>query len=192
MEQRQPTEFETAWQMAIALAHHVQSGGTPSVQPPSIMLAHGEVQHGQMPFEMWRFFGMDVSYSTNYLWLGGPLLGAATLAASAAANASRKARAEAQARAQWRPFGPTPAIVTNHRLLQLYQGQWLSFHHDALIEVRPDPRNWTVVLMYEGTDAMMLRGPWVPWLCVLIFALRHGTPWQPGTDYRPVFGITGS
>lgn len=162
------------------------------MQPSSIMLGQDERQHGQMPFEYLRFFGMDVEYSTNYLWVGGPLLGAATMAASAIGNSNRKAQAEAMARPQWRAFGTRATIVTNHRLLIMFEGQWVSFYHEHLIQMRPEPREWHVVLMHEGAHALMLRGPWAPWLCVLIYALRYGTPWQPGVDYRTIFGITGS
>jgi hypothetical protein len=160
----------------------VQSGGRPDVMPPTIMPRPGEVQHGSMSVELSQFYGTTVEYSTGgYGFGGGLMFVAAGMAAGAIRDANRKRRADAESAPQWRPKGRVPAVLTSRRLVLMIDGHWASYYLDALVSMQPDVANWAVVLHFEQSAPLLLRGPWVPWSVVVVSAVMFGQPWPPGS-----------
>lgn len=67
------------------------------------------------------------------------------------------------------------AVITSRRLLL---GEEYGLR--TVTAVEPDPAHWSVTLCFGGGDQLTLRGPWVPWLTVVICAELYGSPWPPG------------
>jgi hypothetical protein len=66
------------------------------------------------------------------------------------------------------------AVITNLRLIL---GE--EFPLWQINRVRPIAGQWSVAIELRGRPAMVLSGPWVPWLSVVICAELYGTPWPP-------------
>jgi hypothetical protein len=144
------------------------------------MLRPGEVQHGSLLMECQSFYAMEVEYSTGYVWGGGLVASAVGLAASAASNAAAKNRAERMAQPQWRHLGSLPVVATNQRLLVMIDQQWSRFELPDLVSLHLDLGQWAMQLHFEGVPPLLMRGPWAPWLTVVISASLYGRPWPPG------------
>jgi len=72
------------------------------------------------------------------------------------------------------------AVVTNQRLRV-----GSADHRLGLVEsIEPDPAGWSLTLRFRGTSAITVRGPWVPWLAVVLCAELYGTAFPPG--YAPL------
>jgi hypothetical protein len=174
---RQEQEAAEAWRAAGQLAELVARGGRPPAIAPTILLRPDEVQHGSLYLDCQTYSSADVRHTSEYP-LNPTLLGAAT---SALRNARNRSRARQLAKAQWRGLGHVATVITNQRLLLLIDNQWSTFDLSLLVGMQPDARRWTVLLTFEATPPLLLRGPWAPWLVVVISACRYGTPWPPGT-----------
>jgi hypothetical protein len=98
----------------------------------------------------------------------------AGLAANSMVNANRRRAAEAEAAVQWRDHASVRTILTNQRLLCDYQGQWLSFWHNGIVEFQGAMDQWLFVLRYEVGDPIMLHGPAAPWYAVSVAHLVYG------------------
>jgi hypothetical protein len=179
IERYEAHEAAAGWRAMSLLIRHVTEGGMPRPAPPTILPRPGEAQYGTLQVDSEIHCGMDVEYSSGMYASGGLLFTAASLAVSSAVNANNRRRAEALSRPQWRPWGRFPAIVTNQRLLLMTE-QWSSYDFNRLVMLEPFPQNWSVALHYEGSYPMRLRGPWVPWMTVVICATRFNQPWPPG------------
>jgi hypothetical protein len=68
------------------------------------------------------------------------------------------------------------AVITNQRLLIGGVEHRLA----AVTSIEPDPAGWSVTLRFRLSDPITLRGPWVPWLAVVLSAEIHGTAFPPG------------
>src|SRR5262249_30149088 len=42
---------------------------------------------------------------------------------------------------------------------------------------------WMLRINFEGVPPLTLRGPWAPWLAVVISASTTGRPWPPGVVF---------
>ena len=106
------------WDAAVALANHVAAGrGLPSIPSP-VLLDAGEVLHGGLPAEGWRFHGLDVTYAApRAVAIGGPLMFGLVAAGSAAARRRARRDAEELAAPQWRALGWLRILATDRRLL---------------------------------------------------------------------------
>jgi hypothetical protein len=80
-----------------------------------------------------------------------------------------------------RVSGRQAAIVTSRRLL--LGGDAYDFR--SLVLVQPDPLDRSVILYFQGTQPIMLRGPWVPWMTVVMCTELYGSPWPPGQGPDP-------
>ena len=179
MQQAEAEHAAAGWHSMTLLIARVQAQQPPPPTPPTIACRPQEVQYGTLPVDLSVYCGADVEYSSSMFAAGGLFLTAASLAASAAINSNNRRKAQAAAAPQWRPTGRFPAIITNQRLL-LMAGQWTSYYHDHLLMIEPNPLGYSVALHYEGTEPIMLHGPWVPWATVAMCASRWRTPWPPG------------
>jgi hypothetical protein len=184
LQQYEAEQAAAGWHSMGLLIDHVRRGGVPTRTAPTIMCRAGEEQYGTFPVDAQVYCRADVEYSSSMYASGGLFFTAASLAASAAINSNNRRKAEAAARPQWRPWGRFPAIFTNQRLL-LMTNQWTSYHFQALIMIEPNPMEYGVALHFEGSNPILLRGPWVPWATVAICATLFRTPWPPGYNPPP-------
>ena len=77
------------------------------------------------------------------------------------------------------------AVVTNQRL-KLGSVD----HRLALVEsIEPDPAGWSLTLHLRDAPPVTVRGPWVPWLAVVLSAELHGTAFPPGYAHLPEIRI---
>ncbi|WP_239675223.1 hypothetical protein [Natronosporangium hydrolyticum] len=166
------------WTSACQLYEHLHAGGDLAVLPPGpVRLNPGEVAYADTVLGYARFYGMNVTYQQHStLLLGSAGFVAAGLTANMIANSSARRRAEAQAAGQWRDHAHVRTILTNHRLLCDYGGQWLSFWHEGIVEFQGDLAQWLFVLRYEVGDPVLLHGPGAPWFAVAVAHLGYGRP----------------
>ncbi|MEU7870394.1 hypothetical protein [Dactylosporangium sp. NPDC049140] len=111
----------------------------------------------------------------------GPLFAGTGRAAEAIRDASMHRRAEREAAAQWRSVGVVPCAITSRRLLiRDGERQWQAYPLDTLVSLTPDVQTSALELAFENSASVRLRGPWVPWLTVVISTLQFARPWPPG------------
>jgi hypothetical protein len=68
------------------------------------------------------------------------------------------------------------AVITNQRLIVGTDEHRLA----RMAAIEPDPASWSVRLRLRNAEPVTLRGPWVPWLSVVLSAELHGTAFPPG------------
>ncbi|MFC7529367.1 hypothetical protein [Actinoplanes sp. GCM10030250] len=74
------------------------------------------------------------------------------------------------------------AVITSQRLIVGSQEYLLR----SVASLRPRPEEWTLVLEVHGSrEAVTMRGPWVPWLGVVICSELYGTAWPPSMSVIP-------
>lgn len=142
------------------LARHVQRGGHPAAVAPTVALGPGEKQYGACLVDLRAYFSTNVDYSSS-IFAGGGLF-----------FTGRSTERETG----WRERGRVSATVTSERLI--VGGTAYDFR--SLIMLQPDPLDWSVNLYFQGAQPIMLRGPWVPWMTVVMCAELYGAPWPPG------------
>ena len=153
-------QIDAGWRSMSMLVRHVQRGGHPAAVTPTIALNSGEKQYGSFLVDVQAYFSTKVDYSSS-IFAGGGLF--------FTGHSTEK-------QAGWREKGRTAAIVTSQRLLL---GD-VAYDFRSLILVQPDPLDWSVNLYFQGAQPIMLRGPWVPWMTVVMCAELYGSPWPPG------------
>ncbi|MEU4419408.1 hypothetical protein AB0F81_02210 [Actinoplanes sp. NPDC024001] len=72
------------------------------------------------------------------------------------------------------------AVITSCRLI--LGGEEFSLR--SVAGLRPQPDEWALTLDVRGRGPVEIRGPWVPWLGVVLCAELYGAAWPPG--YAPV------
>jgi hypothetical protein len=74
------------------------------------------------------------------------------------------------------------AVVTNRRLILGAEEYPLR----SVVALWPRPADFTLVLEVRGTEnAVTIRGPWAPWLGVVLCAELYGTAWPPHSGAIP-------
>jgi hypothetical protein len=142
------------------LVRHVQRGGHPVGVTPTIELQPEEKQYGSFLVDVSAYFSTKVDYSSSIFASGGLFF----------TEHSRETRAG------WRSGTRQAAVVTSQRLLL----DDVAYDFRSLILVQPNPLDWSVNLYFQGAQPIMLRGPWVPWMTVVMCAELYGSPWPPG------------
>jgi hypothetical protein len=168
-----------AWQSARDYARHLASGGKPSrIFVNGILLHAGEQATFETGATYERFWGGDGTYvRSGGLFLGSPAFVAAGLVGTAIGNSVRKNRARADAVPNWRERQELAVIGTTHRLLCAVAGRgWLSFWWNGMQEFYPEPRSWSLVLVWPGVEPLRLSGLAAPYLGVHVRA--HVMPGQ--------------
>lgn len=163
--------FGSEWGAAVRLADDLAVGCALPVMPSPVLLEQGEVLHADLTAFGWRFHGVDVIYEEpRVAGIGGPIFFAVT--AAAAVSARRRARAEAErlAAPQWRTLGHLRILVTDQRLLVLYQCSWASVWYAGIRQVLPAMHEQRLQLIFEDDPPYALVGPWVPHLSVVLTA----------------------
>ncbi len=147
------------------LARFVQRGGHPAAVTPTARLRTGEKQYGAFPVDTLTY-SSDGVYAAGGVFWGGDL-----------GTAAGTGSADPTATSGWQSRGRLAATVTSERLL-LSDGAEYEFRD--LVMVQPNPLDWSVNLYFQGTQPVMLRGPWIPWMTVVLCAELYGSPWPPG------------
>lgn len=68
------------------------------------------------------------------------------------------------------------AVITNQRLIVGAAEHRLA----RMTAIEPDPADWSMTLRLRNADPVTLRGPWVPWLSVVLCCELYGTAFPPG------------
>lgn len=157
------------WDAAVVLANRVaDGGGLPSIPSP-VLLDAGEVLHGDLSAQGWRFHGADVAYAAPHaVATGGPLMFGLVAAGSATARRRARREAEVLAAPQWRPLGTLRILATDRRLLVWHEGAWASVWYHAVREFHPDLEAARLDLTFDDDPPYCLAGPWVPLLAVIV------------------------
>jgi hypothetical protein len=66
-------------------------------------------------------------------------------------------------------------VITDRRLILGADQRPLA----AITSIEPDPAGYAMTLRFRNAEPVHLRGPWVPWLGVVLSALLHGTAFPP-------------
>jgi hypothetical protein len=157
------------WDLAVELANRLADGGELPIIPSPVLLDAGEVLHGDVVADGWRFEDADVAYTApRVVSVGGPLMFGFTAAGGAAARRRARREAEALAAPQWRPLGALRILATDRRLLVWYGGAWASVWYHAIREFRPDLEAARLDLTFDDDPPYHLAGAWVPFLTVIM------------------------
>lgn len=167
-------------QSAIKLREYLLNGGALTPIESPFITDHGEVCYLQAELALYEYCGEDVSYSTGFAVAGGLAGVAFGLAASAVLNSYEKHKAEQQAAVQWRYRGNVLAALTDRRMCTMGGASWVSWWHDALMNIHTEPAQQTMLLGYEGVPAIALAGPVAPYFTVALSHCRMGTPCHVG------------
>jgi hypothetical protein len=157
------------WDLAVELANAVADGAELPILQSPVLLDSGEVLHGDVVAEGWRFHGADVAYAApRAVAIGGPLMFGTVAAGSAAARRRARRHAEALAAPQWRPLGPLRILASDRRLLVWHEDAWASVWYQSIREFRPDLEAARLDLTFDDDPPYHLAGPWVPLLTVIV------------------------
>ncbi|GAA3350198.1 hypothetical protein GCM10020358_75220 [Amorphoplanes nipponensis] len=153
-------QTDAGWRAMSMLARLVQRGGHPAAVTPTIELQPGEKQYGAFLVDVSAYFSTTVDYASSIFASGGLFFtGRST-----------------ETRGGWRPGERQAATITSQRLVL---GE-VTYDFRSLILVQPNPLDWSVSLYFQGAQPIMLRGPWVPWMTVVMCAELYGSSWPPG------------
>ena len=153
-------QTDAGWRSMSMLVRLVQRGGHPVAVTPTVRLRAGEKQYGSFLVDMSAYFSTKVDYSSSIFASGGLFFTEHSTETSEG----------------WRAGERRAAIVTSQRLLL---GD-AAYDFRSLILIQPNPLDWSVNLYFQGAQPIMLRGPWVPWMTVVMCAELYGSPWPPG------------
>lgn len=148
----------------------------PTVQVWGVVPELDEVFFYDMPVGYERYYGQDVTYGrSGGLFFGHPAFVVAGVVASTIGNEARRLSAESRARAQWRDGQEIRVLITNHRLVCLVAGGWMSFYYSAMTAVYPEVREGALVCEFNGgTAPLRLFGPNAPIAAVMTVLGAHG------------------
>lgn len=154
----------------------LRRGVPPTVQVWGVVPDPGEVFFYDVPVGYERYYGQDVTYGrSGGLFFGHPAFVVAGVVASTIGNEARRLTAESRARTQWRDRQETRVLVTNHRLVCLVAGRWMSFYYSAMTAVYPEVREGLLVCEFDGgTAPLRLFGPNAPIAAVMTVLGTHG------------------
>ncbi|AMM19682.1 hypothetical protein AX769_05400 [Frondihabitans sp. PAMC 28766] len=135
----------------------------------------GEVFFYELGADYERFYGQEVGYRpASGFYFGSPAFILAGLAVSGITNVQRRRDAAAQSATQWRELEAIRFVVTNHRLLCLVGGQWVSFHYGAMTAVYPEVASGALICEFTGVPPLRLQGPDVAIAAVMTVFATHG------------------
>lgn len=157
------------WDLAVELANRLASGGELPIISRPVLLDAGELLHGDVVADGWRFEGADIEFAApRVVAVGGPFVFGLTAAGGAAARRRARREAEALAAPQWRPLDTLRILATDRRLLVWYEGSWASVWYHAIREFRPDLEAARLDLTFDNDPPYHLAGAWVPLLTVIM------------------------
>ena len=148
------------------LAGLVQRGGHPAAVKPTLALLPGEKEYASFLADVEAYYSAEVDLSSGIFASGGLFF---------------SGKSEGGAEEGWRPQGRKPVVVTSRRLVI----DGVDHEFRSLITIQPNPLDFAVTLFFQGGQPIMLRGPWVPWMTVVLCAEMFGTAWPPGHSPLP-------
>jgi hypothetical protein len=176
------------WSNVCRLYEHLAGGGALTPLPPdAIRLDRGENRYGDAILGYARYYATAVSYQqTSSFWFGSPVFVLGGLAAESMANSAAQRRAQAMSAAQWRDQALVRTKLTSRRLLCDYQGSWLSFWHEGVIEMSIDLARWAFIVRYQQGEPLLLHGPPAPWFALASATLVYGADGYRLPAFAPV------
>jgi len=153
-------QTDAGWRSMSMLVRHVQRGGHPAGVAPTVELQAGEKQYGSFLVDVSAYFSKTVDLSSSIFASGGLFF----------------TEHSTETRDGWRDGARQAVVVTSQRLLL----GGVAYDFRSLIMIQPNPLDWSVNLYFQGAQPIMLRGPWVPWMTVVMCAELYGSPWPPG------------
>jgi hypothetical protein len=157
---------------ALQLREHLQRGGEPGTQPPSLRLYEDELQYYTSSFRLLAYEDKEVGYTRirGDFSPGGLMVSAA----AAPINALLKGNAKRKAKFKWREVTRGTVFVTNQRLILGVDHRLVDWYHGALASVQLMPIG--VYAAYHDADAHVVDvGPAAnPWFYVLLSYLGFG------------------
>jgi hypothetical protein len=146
------------------LARFVQHGGHPAAVAATVRLGAGEKEYGAFAADVSAYFSTDVDYSSSIFASGGFFFTGSS----------------SETRGGWRWQGRQGVTITSQRLILRDEGLERAYEFRSLILIQPNPLDWSVNVYFQGAQPLMLRGPWIPWMTVVMSAELYGCPWPPG------------
>ena len=157
-------QTDAGWHSMSLLARFVQRGGHPAPVTPTVRLGAGEKEYGAFPADVSAYFSTDVDYSSSIFASGGFFFTGSS----------------AETRGGWRFQGRQRVTITSQRLILGDEDVERAYEYRSLILLQPNPLDWSVNVYFQGAQPIMLRGPWIPWMTVVMSAELYGCPWPPG------------
>lgn len=154
------------------LAGLVQRGGHPAAVRPTIPLPPGEKEYASFLADVDDYHSAEVDLASGIFAADGLFFAAA-------------GPDTGETGWQWR--GRKPVVVTSRRLVL----DDTDHEFRSLITIQPDPLDFAVTLFFQGAQPIKLRGPWVPWMTVVLCAELFGTAWPPGHSPLPDVRLPG-
>ena len=167
-------QTDAGWQSMSLLARFVERGGHPAPVTPTVPLGPGEKEYGAFLAEVSAYFSTDVDYSSSIFASGGLFFTGSS----------------AETRGGWRSQGRQRVTITSQRLILAGRDGERAYEFRSLILVQPNPLDWSANVYFQGAQPLMLRGPWIPWMTVVMSAELYGCPWPPGQS--PALAVTTS
>jgi hypothetical protein len=164
------------WASACRLYEHLLRGGELLPLPQgTLRLRPGEQTIGDAICGYCRLYGMDLTYQQrNGFNLGSAGFAAAGLAFDAIRNNAARPETERLSAVRWRDYATLRTVLSTRRLLCDFQGSWLSFWHEGIIEFVADLPRWAFILRYEQIEPVLIHGPAAPWFAVALAYLIYG------------------
>jgi hypothetical protein len=173
------------WQQAVQL-YAALAGGQP---PPKVFapdLHDAGPVYMDVPLRYSRYYRMDVRYQPGgMIAFGSPNFVAGAMIGHSVGASIGRLRATTLSRLQWRGHHVARVVVTATATWCQVQGQWLAFHHTAVLEYRLADQS--CIATFGDTVPLRLHGPSV-WCHAVLFAyLRYGAGgWQHAPFLSPL------
>jgi hypothetical protein len=179
--------FEAGWDAGCQLHRHLSADGSLfDALPLADQQVDGETCHAETEFQYARYYGLDVDVSVTRTVPAPRLFGLRSpldvIRDARDEAAFRRAIVRAQREAQemsaprWQDDRVVTTLLTEQRILCLVDGEWLSFWHAGVTELRVTLPEWSLVLAFDSGDPLQLRGPDVPWYALAVAYLVKGAP----------------
>ncbi|MEU6129239.1 hypothetical protein ABZ805_08715 [Saccharopolyspora sp. NPDC047091] len=171
---QQRAHAELVFRDAQRLYRYLGAGGQLGGVTGDPRLAPGEELIFEERYDVGRFRGADVQYTTpGYFAVGSPAFVLGAMLGNLADRYAARRSAEREAAPQWRFFGPLTCLLTKSSVLFWLDGRWEGDLIAALHDIRPNITFHFVDVCY-GSEPIRLVGPTAPWLSVALLHLKYG------------------
>lgn len=178
-----------AWAGAREYAQRLASGQDPApLGVTGLVLQPGEQASLHTAADYSRYYGESGTHTpVGGFVLGAPAFVAASIVGTAAFNARRRSQARLRAVPRWRDAEEVAVLATNQRLAcQTSTAGWLSFWLASVHEFYPDPREWSLTLVWAGAAPLRLAGLAAPALCVHVARVLMPDQWTTHPALGPL------
>ncbi len=182
-------QSQDAWAGAREYAQRLASGQDPApLGVTGLVLQPGEQASLHTAADYSRYYGESGTHTpVGGFVLGAPAFVAASIVGTAAFNARRRSQARLRAVPRWRDAEEVAVLATNQRLAcQTSTAGWLSFWLASVHEFYPDPREWSLTLVWAGAAPLRLTGLAAPALCVHVARVLMPDQWTTHPALGPL------